>query len=172
MAEELPGRPSAVERLAALAALLSVAAAAVLVLAGVARNVLAVLVAALSLVLCVSAGWYVASRRGAARLAAGAITAGALALLIVSLIFADISILRLALAVALSVLSVASARYALRRTPGALNSAARRLPAAAAARHPVLIMNLKSGGGKAERFRLAEECRQPGHRAGGARPWG
>jgi diacylglycerol kinase family enzyme len=162
MGEELPGRPSAVERLAALAALLSVAAAAVLVLAGVARNVLAVLVAALSLMLCVSAAWYVASRRGPARLAAGAITAGALALLIVSLIFADISILRLALAVALSVLSVASARYALRRTPGALNSAARRLPAAAAARHPVLIMNLKSGGGKAERFRLAEECHSRG----------
>jgi diacylglycerol kinase family enzyme len=27
---------------------------------------------------------------------------------------------------------------------------------------PVLVMNLKSGGGKAERFRLAEECEQRG----------
>ena len=162
MGGELPGKPSVGERLAAIVSLLSVAAAAVLVLAGVARNVLAVLAATLSLVLCVFAGWYVASRRGPARLAAGVIMAAALALLISSLIFADISILRVTLAVALSMLSVASARHALRRSPGALDSAARRLPAATAARHPVLIMNLKSGGGKAERFRLAEECRSRG----------
>src|SRR5262249_36978633 len=29
-------------------------------------------------------------------------------------------------------------------------------------RHPVLIMNLKSGGGKAERFHLEDECRARG----------
>jgi diacylglycerol kinase family enzyme len=34
--------------------------------------------------------------------------------------------------------------------------------AASPARHPVLIMNLKSGGGKAERYHLAEECRKRG----------
>ena len=34
--------------------------------------------------------------------------------------------------------------------------------AAAPARHPVLIMNLKSGGGKAERYHLADECRKRG----------
>jgi diacylglycerol kinase family enzyme len=33
---------------------------------------------------------------------------------------------------------------------------------AAPAEHPVLIMNLKSGGGKAEKFRLADECRKRG----------
>ena len=162
MGEELPGKPSAGERLAALAALACVAAAAVLVLAGVARNVTHVLVGALSLMLCVVAGWYVISRRGLVRLAAGVIMAAALAVLISSLIYADISILRVTLAAALSLLSVASARYALRRSPGALGSAARPRPAVTAARHPVLIMNLKSGGGKAERFRLAEECRSRG----------
>jgi diacylglycerol kinase family enzyme len=78
------------------------------------------------------------------------------------LIYADINILRATLAAALALLSVPSARYALRRSPGALNSAAKRRPAVTAARHPVLIMNLKSGGGKAERFRLAEECRSRG----------
>jgi len=30
------------------------------------------------------------------------------------------------------------------------------------AEHPVLIMNLKSGGGKAEKFRLADECQKRG----------
>jgi diacylglycerol kinase family enzyme len=162
MGEELPGRPSAGQRLAALAALACVAAVAVLVLVEVARNFAALLVAALSLMLCVLAGWYVVSRRGAARLAAGAIMAAALALVITSLIFADIRIWRVALAAALALLSVASARYALRRSPSALGSAAKRQPAASAARHPVLIMNLKSGGGKAERFGLAEECRGRG----------
>jgi diacylglycerol kinase family enzyme len=162
MGEELPGKPSAWERLAALAALACVAAAAALVLAGVVRNVTHVLVGALSLMLCVLAGWYVISRRGLVRLAAGAIMAAALAVLISSLIYADISILRVTLAAALSLLSVASARYALRRSPGALGSAVRLRPAVTAARHPVLIMNLKSGGGKAERFRLAEECRSRG----------
>jgi diacylglycerol kinase family enzyme len=162
MGEELAGRPSAGDRLAALAAIVGIAAAAVLVLAGVARNVPHVLVAALSLMLCVFAGWYAVSRRGLVRLAAGAIMAGALALLISSLIYADISILRVTLAGALSVLSVASARLALRRSPRALDFAARRRPAVTAARQPVLIMNPKSGGGKAERFRLAEECRSRG----------
>jgi diacylglycerol kinase family enzyme len=100
----------------------------------------------------------VASRRGPVRLAAGVVVAGALALLIGSLIAADISILRLILAIALSLLSLVTARHALRRSPSALDSAARRRPAATAARHPVLIINLKSGDGKAERFRLAEEC--------------
>jgi len=162
MGEDLPGRPSAGERLAALAALACVAAAAVLVLTEVARNLLAVLGAGLGLMLCIFAGWYVVSRRGAARLAAGLIMAAALALVVCSLLYAHISVLRLALAAALAVLSVAAARHALRRSRGALDSAARRRPVAAAARHPVLIMNLKSGGGKAERFRLAQECHRRG----------
>jgi diacylglycerol kinase family enzyme len=162
MGEGQPGRPSVGQRLAALAALACVAAVAVLVLVGVARNLLSVLGAGLGLVLCVFAAWYVISRRGPARLAAAVIMAAALALVITSFIFADIRIWRVALAAALSLLSVAAARYALRRSPGALNSAARRRPAVAAARHPVLIMNLKSGGGKAERFGLAQECRSRG----------
>jgi diacylglycerol kinase family enzyme len=162
MAEERPDRPSAGQRLAALAALLCIAAAVALVLAGVARNIAYVAVAAVGLVLCVVASWYVVSRRGPVRLAAAAIMAAALALVIIMLLFADIRIWRAAVAAALSVLSVASARYALRRSPGALSSAARRRPAVAAARHPVLIMNLKSGGGKAERFGLAQECRSRG----------
>jgi diacylglycerol kinase family enzyme len=162
MGKERPGRPSAAHRLAALAALACLAGATVLVLVEVARNFLDLLLAAIGLVLCVVASWYAVSRRGPVRLAACVIMAAALALAIISLLLADIRIWRVALAAALSLLSVASARYALRRSPGALNSAAGRRPAVTAARHPVLIMNLKSGGGKAERFGLAQECRSRG----------
>jgi lysylphosphatidylglycerol synthetase-like protein (DUF2156 family) len=124
MGEEPTGGPGAGQRLAALVALGCVAAAAALVLAEVVRNFLALLVAALSLILCVVAAWYVVSRRGPARLAAGVIMAAALGLVISSLLFADIRVWRVALAAALSLLSVALARYALRRSRGALKSGA------------------------------------------------
>ena len=159
MGEAPAARPTAAERLAAAAALLCAAVAVALVLLGVARNVLAVVGAGLSLLVCVASGWYVVSRHGRVRLTAVAVMAAALALVVVALLAADVSILRVTLAGVLAALSVAAARYALRRTPRALGVASRQLPAAVAARHSVLIMNLKSGGGKAERFRLAEECR-------------
>jgi diacylglycerol kinase family enzyme len=97
--------------------------AVALVLLGVARNVLAVVGAGLSLLVCVASGWYVVSRHGRARLTAVAAMAVALALVVVALLVADVSILRVTLAGALAA-------------------------------------HLKSGGGKAERFRLAEECRK------------
>jgi hypothetical protein len=159
MAEEPSCRPGAAERLAAIAALACVTAAAVIVLAGVARNILYVLLGSLGLVLCAFAGWYVVSRRGLVRLIAAVIMLGALALLIASVILADIRIWEVVLIFVLSVASVASAQYALGRSPGAVSSAAKRRPADTAAHHPVLIMNLKSAGGKAERFHLASECR-------------
>jgi diacylglycerol kinase family enzyme len=59
--------------------------------------------------------------------------------------------------VLLAAVSVGAASYALR--PLAVTSAAER---GLNARHPVLLMNLKSGGGKAERFGLVELCRQRG----------
>ena len=106
--------------------------------------------------LCVFAAWYVISRRGAARLAAAVVMAAALALVVVSFLFADIRVWRVAVAAALALLSVAAARYGLRKSSGAGDAAV------TAARHPVLIMNLKSGDGKAERFGLAAECRRRG----------
>ena len=162
MGEEMPGRPSAGERLSALGALVSVAAVAVLVLIEVALNILAVLAAGLGLMLCVVAGWYVVSRRAPVRLVAAAIMAAALGLVISSFFFAHFSILRVTLAGVLALLSVVLARHALRRSPRALDSAAKRRNAVTPARQPVLIMNPKSGGGKAERFRLADACRSRG----------
>ena len=47
-----------------------------------------------------------------------------------------------------------------------------RLPPAPPPQHPVLLYNPRSGGGKAERFHLAEEARAPGHHADRAGPRG
>jgi hypothetical protein len=54
------------------------------------------------------------------------------------------------------------ARYALRRDAAALKAQAVPGTPVGPARQGVLIMNLKSGGGKAERFALVDECRQRG----------
>jgi diacylglycerol kinase family enzyme len=63
---------------------------------------------------------------------------------------------------ALLVVAVALARYALSRDVRTLKSSATTGTPVPAAEHGVLIMNLKSGGGKAEKFHLADECRKRG----------
>ena len=62
----------------------------------------------------------------------------------------------------LLVIAVALARYALSRDVRTLKSSATTGTPVPAAEHGVLIMNLKSGGGKAEKFHLADECRGRG----------
>jgi diacylglycerol kinase family enzyme len=59
----------------------------------------------------------------------------------------------------LAIAAVALARYSLERDRASLISAPTPGAPVPAATQPVLIMNLKSGGGKAEKFKLADECR-------------
>jgi diacylglycerol kinase family enzyme len=139
---------------AAAVSLLTVLVAAGLLLIGVVVHIAAVLVALACLLICVTAGWYVVSRRGVIRAAGLAVMAVAVAGLAASLVFADLNLLALLAVIAASVVSVVSARHALRTPPRHHRPAVR----AGRAVRPVLIMNLKSGGGKAERFRLADEC--------------
>jgi diacylglycerol kinase family enzyme len=143
---------------AAAVSLLTVAVAAGLLLIGVVVHIAAVLVALACLLICVTAGWYAVSRRGVIRAAGLAVMAAAVGGLAASLVFADLNLLALLAVIAAAVVSVVSARHALRRPPRRHHPPARAVRAA----HPVLIMNLKSGGGKAERFRLAEECAKRG----------
>ena len=58
--------------------------------------------------------------------------------------------------------SVLAARYALKRTRRQLRAETAHLARVGRAAYPVLIMNPKSGGGKAEQFHLADECRKRG----------
>ena len=157
-----PQRPGAGRRLAAVAAMATLVAAGVLLLIGIAAHVLAVVLAFVSLLICATGGWYAVSRRGVVRVIAVAVVVASVAAFGTGLFFANISVWRVSLIVVLGGLSVLAARYALRRTRGQLRADLAQLVRAERPAHPVLIMNPKSGGGKAERFHLAEECRKRG----------
>ena len=68
----------------------------------------------------------------------------------------------LVIRVVLLLFAVALSRFALGRNVRALKEGETPGTPAQAATHGALIMNLKSGGGKAERFHLVEECRKRG----------
>ena len=138
-------------------------AAIVALVVGAATIALAVAVAVsefprgLGLLGCVlvagAAAWYGVLRRGVARVAG--LTAAVLALAgAVALLVAGESLLAELLVVAGLLVTLAAARAAI--------SVHVALPGAPAPRHPVLFFNPRSGGGKAERFALADEARARG----------
>jgi diacylglycerol kinase family enzyme len=102
-------------------------------------------------VACVAA-WYGVLRRGAAR--AAGLSIGVLGLAAAIVLLLSDRLLEQVLVVAALVLSVACARAAF--------GVRAHLPPAPAPRRPVLFYNPKSGGGKAERFALAEQARARG----------
>jgi diacylglycerol kinase family enzyme len=149
-------------RAAAALALVAAAVAAGLLLLGVLVHLVAVLLGIVCVLAAVTAGWYAVSRRGVVRVIA--LIAGVLALagLGAALFFEGLNLVALAVVVALVAVSVASAGHALRARSAGPHHTRTPLRAGMRARRPVLLMNLKSGGGKAERFGLAGECRKRG----------
>jgi diacylglycerol kinase family enzyme len=125
-----------------------------------------VAIAALAVALVVSASgaiWFALTRRGSARAAGAAITtlAGAGLIAVLATHWQGVLVL-VALLLLLAVFGLA-ARYALGRTgEAAARGAAAILVPVGAADSPVLIINLKSGGGKAERFDLVAEAQRRG----------
>ena len=105
---------------------------------------------------CVTAGmtaaWYGLLRTGALRVAG--LLAGALGLGAALALLASDGLLEEALAIAALALGAALAHAAFNMRV--------RLPSRPAPRRPVLFFNPKSGGGKAERFALADEARARG----------
>lgn len=156
------GKPAVRERLAAVSAIVALGAAVVFATIRAAKNWDSLLVTLVGVVVIVTSGWYVVSRRGTVRLVAGATAAVGVALLVTGFILADLNATAIVLICLFSGLSVVAARYALHESPTSMH----RVPASRnpvpPARHPVLIMNLKSGGGKAARFHLVEECHRRG----------
>ncbi len=149
-----PARPGAGQRLAALAALV-IAAAVLLTAAGIAISqfprglvVLALIVAALA------AAWFGLLRTGILRLLGAGIAVAAIAAAVVLLLTRGENLLEGVLIVAGLALTVLTAKIAFR--------AKVELPTATPPRHAVLFYNPKSGGGKAEKFRLADEARARG----------
>lgn len=151
-----------VRRAAAWLTLVTLAAAIVLLVVGTVSNWLWVIIALAALLVAVVAGWYVVSRLGLVRWLALIVLAASVVVLIWSLVVADLRWPWVLGACVLAAASVGCARVALGRTSRAAVAAAQATPPAPPGAGPVLIINPKSGGGKAARFRLAEECKERG----------
>jgi hypothetical protein len=154
---------TALRRLAAIVAILTVGGVAVGTLVLVASDPLRVAVQMLLLAVFVGSGWLAVTRTGGRRAAATVAVAAALVAVLASVVGAD-GYLGVSLVVRIGLLSVAVglARYALGDTTRALKLSETRGTPVPAAGRGVLFMNLKSGGGKATRFRLDDECRRRG----------
>lgn len=162
MAERRSARPAPRERVSAIFSLLAAVAAAAFALIGIVLHLAEVLLMILGLLVGVSAGWYAVSRRGLVRVSALIIAVLAVAALVTGLVLQHEIVLRLIAVLLLVGVSVALARPALRRDERSLRVRAAKLTPAVRPAHPVLIMNPKSGGGKAGRFHLEDECRKRG----------
>jgi diacylglycerol kinase family enzyme len=154
---------TALRRLAAIVAILTVGGVAVGTLVLVASDPLRVAVQMLLLAVFVGSGWLAVTRTGGRRAAATVAVAAALVAVLASVVGAD-GYLGVSLVVRIGLLAVAVglARYALGDTTRALKLSETRGTPVPAAGRGVLFMNLKSGGGKATRFRLDDECRRRG----------
>jgi diacylglycerol kinase family enzyme len=149
------------QRGAAIVALLApVAMVAIAAVALADRVAIAVLAVAL-LLLASASTWVALTSRGARRLAGTGLATLAAAGLIVVFATHWQGVLVLVALLALLALFGLSSRYALGRSGEAAGASTAHLPVGAADT-AVLIINLKSGGGKAERFDLAGEARARG----------
>ncbi len=150
------------ERLSALVALLGVVAAVVIVGVAAAANWRGLVITLPGLLLLVPSGWYVVSRRGVVRLVAMLVALAGVGLVIAGFVVAGLSVPTWVAVAVLAALSMAAARYGLRKDISAVRDRAESMTAVPPAKRPVLIMNPKSGGGKAEKFQLEQECRKRG----------
>ena len=130
-----------------------------------ASDVAALLLVLAALGLAAAGLWVATTRHGGARLLGIAVAIGALAGGVVALIAHDLIAELVALVAAIAAFGAAS-RMALRRGQSPARSDSTQ-PAArlSRAKSAVLLINPKSGGGKAERFDLAGEARKRGIRA-------
>jgi diacylglycerol kinase family enzyme len=162
MGDANPERTEPAERLAALVALIALTAAVVIVAVAAAANWQGIVITLVGLLSIVVAGWYIVSRRGVSR-SVGMVTGLAgTGLLIAGFIVSDLSLLTWISVAALAVVSVATARVALHRSARAMRERAVSRSPVPAPRHPVLIVNPKSGGGKVEKFDVVQECHRRG----------
>jgi diacylglycerol kinase family enzyme len=147
-------------RLCAIAAL-ACGAAAIAVAVVVLWNNWLVLLGSLALVVvALAAAWYVVTRRGAARVVATVVVVAA-AVTAFATLLGNHSVGGIVVVVLLVLAFTALARAALRSDPATLRDEAARGEPGAPARRPVLILNPRSGGGKAD-ARFAEEARARG----------
>ena len=148
-------------RLEAILALATGALALLAVLAFMLDSFANFLVALVGAGVAVTGGWVLAANRGTARVVGGGLVVVGLGVLVVAFLNTGGSLWALLLAVALGAASAYLARRATRRHVAAVSAADLGAPHPPA-KHPVLIMNPKSGGGKVEKFNLVAECKARG----------
>jgi diacylglycerol kinase family enzyme len=155
-------KPKSSERVSAFVALVALAGAVIVLVIGSIINAGAIVMILAGLIVAIMGAWDSLTRRGLIRVVAAALVLVGLGLVAGGLAWADLSLRRIVSVVALAVLSVGAARFALGKDNRRLQSAIALHHGAPTANRPVLIMNLKSGGGKAERFHLVDECKKRG----------
>jgi diacylglycerol kinase family enzyme len=152
-------RPSPGRRLAAVLAIAGLVAALVIVgfaiIRGDAWRLPLVLVAAAVAVIGL---WYLVSRRGAISVIGAVLAAAGVITLFTVILTSDYRGLPFVLALIFIAVSASAARYALHGGPAVGQVAMVHGDHVGPAIRPVLLMNPKSGGGKAERFDLVKEC--------------
>ncbi len=160
---DLAARPSLWPRIAAVVALLAPVAMAVVAALALAGDVLVAVLAVALVLVCSAAIWLALTRRGPRRAASAALAALSGIGLIVVLVTNWQGVVVLVALLLLLATFGAAAGYALGRTgEAAVRGVAGALVPVGAAGSAVLIINLKSGGGKAERFDLAAEAQRRG----------
>ncbi len=156
-----PVRPDVGRRLAAIVALLAPVLALVVAVAAVFHSPGRLLLAVGCVALAAVSIWYVLTRHGVPRLLG---TVGAVLALAGLIVIAVRHLLPILAVIALLIVFGAAARYAMAHDPRALRAAAEAREQVPPARNGALIINPKSGGGKAARFELASEARKRGIR--------
>jgi diacylglycerol kinase family enzyme len=156
-------RPTAGRRLAAIVAILLVVGVIVASFVIGTNEPLRLLLGLALIVVFLAAMWIALTRAGKIRLVAGAVAVAAVVGLAASVINTEgwLGVSMAARVLAL-IGAVALAKYALGTTVGSLKATELEGTPVPAARRGVLFMNLKSGGGKAERFHLVDECNRRG----------
>jgi diacylglycerol kinase family enzyme len=149
-------RPSPLRRAGAAIALMALVAALLYLAVSAVSHWFVLLVSVVFLGVGVMAAWHILTRRGLARAVAAALAVLAL-LVFAVVVIANEGLIVLGVGLGLAAVSIGAASYAL--NPATAAAAIERAPRA---RHPVLLMNPKSGGGKAERFKLDDLCRERG----------
>ncbi len=145
-------------RLAAALALAGLVAALVVAIFTVITNIVQLLIAVALVFVTVMAGWTALTNRGVRRVVGAVIAVAAATGVIVTIVLRGNHGLLLVVVLALMALSVGASRFALGRDLRTLEGQPTRGTPVGPSQRGVLLINSKSGGAKAERFRLAHEA--------------
>ena len=148
-------------RLSAIVALVAVVAMLAVAAIGLLQRPLVLVMAIACIGVAIGAAFYALTRTGARRLIAVVVAILALAAPL-ALVVAYGRLLQLLLLIALVAVSAVATRHGLGRDIAALKSRPTPGTTVGPAIRPVLLMNPRSGGGKVERFHLAQEARRRG----------